>query len=309
MIYKKIIFYLSITFFYALSSLAIENKILFTIDNELITSVDIYNQTIYVKSINQDFENLSKQDIFKISKKLLIKEKIKKIKLLENNVKLDISDEILVSFIKSVFYSKNINNLDEYKDFIKSLDLDYEIMKEKLIIDLLWNDMIFKNFANKIKINRDDLKKQILNNGKRKQTSYLLSEIMFVAVNKLEIDTKYKIIKESIERQGFKNTALIHSIADTANDGGKVGWINQNSLSQNINKNLSIIDKGQYSKPILTPGGFLILMIEDKKEIEQKINFEKELNTLIRMNTNRQLNQFSTMYFNRIKKDITINEF
>ena len=50
-------------------------------------------------------------------------------------------------------------------------------------------------------------------------------------------------------------------------------------------------------------------MIEDKKEIEQKINFEKELNTLIRMNTNRQLNQFSTMYFNRIKKDITINEF
>lgn len=310
MILKRVIFFL---FFLVLSFnfyklQAIENKILFKIDDELITSIDIYNQTKYLKSLNQEIQNLSEQDIFEISKKTIIKEKIKKIELLKTNIKLKLDDEILNNFIKSVFKPININNLKEYKDFINLLDLNFESMKEKLIIEILWNNLIFKKFSSKIKINKEDIKKEILNNESTKQKVYLLNEILFSATNKLEFETKYKTIKDSIKKQGFKNTALIHSIADSARNGGSIGWVNKNSLNKKIIKKLNILKKNEYSDPILTPGGFLILMIENKKEVEKEIDLEKEINNLIRVNTNQQLNQFSAMYLNKVMKDINIDE-
>lgn len=310
MILKRIIFilfFLVLSFnFYKLQ--AIENKILFKIDDELITSIDIYNQTKYLKSLNQEIQNLNEQDIFEISKKTIIKEKIKKIELQKNNIKLNLNDEILNNFIKSVFQPININNLKEYEDYINLLDLNLESMKEKLIIEILWNNLIFKKFSSKIKINKEDLKKEILNNKSAKQRVYLLNEILFSARDKLEFESKYKTIKDSIKKQGFKNTALIYSIADTAKNGGVIGWVNKNSLNKKIIKELDIIKKNEYSDPIITPGGFLILMIENKKEIEKEIDLEKEINNLIRVNTNQQLNQFSAMYLNKVMKDINIDE-
>ena len=310
MILKKIIFILfviTLNFnFYKLQ--AIENKILFKIDNEIITSIDIYNQTKYLKSLNQEIQKLSEQDIFEISKKTIIKEKIKKTELLKNNIKLNLDDKVLNPFIRSVFKPLNINNLNEYKDFINLLDLNFEPMKEKLIIEILWNNLIFKKFSSKIKINKDDLQKEIFNNKNTKQTTYLLNEILFSSTNKLEIESKYKIIKDSIKKKGFKNTALVHSIADSSKNGGSLGWVNKNSLNKKIIEKLSVLKENEYSDPILTPGGFLILMIEDKKEIEKKIDLEKELNDLIRINTNQQLSQFSAMHLNRVMMDVSINE-
>ena len=78
------------------------------------------------------------------------------------------------------------------------------------------------------------MKKEILKNKNKKQKVYLLNEILFSATNKLEFESKYKIIKDSIKKQGFKNTALIHSIADSARNGSSIGWVNKNSLNKNI---------------------------------------------------------------------------
>ena len=59
---------------------------------------------------------------------------------------------------------------------------------------------------------------------------------------------------------------------------------------------------------MLIPGGFLIIKLKNKKEIEKKIDFEKELNLRIRSLQNQQLNQYSNIYFKKIKKNISINE-
>ena len=113
---------------------------------------------------------------------------------------------------------------------------------------------------------------------------------------------------QSIEESNFKNAALIHSISDSSSIGGNLGWINESSLNQKIKKQITTLEEGQYSEPILTPGGFLILMLEDKKEIENKINLDDELGRIVNLKTNQQFNQFSSIYFNKIKKDLTINE-
>jgi len=303
----RFIFFTFMIILHSKFTLAIENKILFKVDEELITSIDIYNQTKYLENLNKEIKSLDNKDIFEISKNSIIREKVKKIELLKNISELVVEEEILNSFIKVNFGSKGINNLNDYKNFVLGLNLDFNIMKEKLIIEILWNNLIFRKFSSKIKINKEDLKKEIQKND-NKIISYNLNEIMFGAKNKSEIIDNYQMIKENIEKQGFNKTALIYSTAKSADASGKLGWINENSLNKKILDELKKLKKGEYSQPIITPGGFLILMIEDIKEVEKKIDLEKELNLLIRLKTNQQLNQFSSMYFSRVKKDLSINE-
>ncbi len=288
---------------------SIENKILFKVDDELITSIDIYNKSKYLTALDPDIKNLSQEEIFELSKNLLIREKIKKITINKEEIDLYTEDKILNSYIKSIFSSKNINNLQDYKNFTKNLDLNFDTMRDSLIIEILWNNLIFKKYSSKIKINKDELRNEIKNLQNQDIVSYLLSEIVFQASNKSEIQVKFNEIKSDIQKQGFKQAAFMHSIADSSGNGGDIGWINQNSLNKKVLKIVNNLNIGEISEPILIPSGFLILMLEEKKNSKRKLDVDTELNDLIRLRTNQQLNQYSNIFFNKIKKEIQINAF
>ena len=53
-------------------------------------------------------------------------------------------------------------------------------MNEKLTIELIWNDLIYQKFNKKISIDKDKIKKELLQNSKKeRQRELLLSEIVF----------------------------------------------------------------------------------------------------------------------------------
>ena len=301
--YIHLIFFILI---FSNNAVALENRILVKIEQELITSVDIYNHSKYLIALNEEMKKLEDEELFEISKNLIIREKVKRISLNSENIDLTIDDQILDRYIKSSFTFKKLNGLNDYKKFIESLELDFEYMKEKLVIELLWNNLIFNKFSSKIKINKDELKKEILNRENKYIISYLLHEIVFEASTKSEIESKYKKIQKNINEEGFEKTAFIYSISETSTNGGHLGWINEGSLNRQILKEVKNLKKGENTNPILIPGGFLILKIEDKKSVEKKINIENELNNLVKIKTNQQLNEYSNIYFNRLKKDLTI---
>jgi len=115
-------------------------------------------------------------------------------------------------------------------------------------------------------------------------------------------------LEKEIKEKGFSQTALLYSISDTANKGGKLGWVNETIMSSKIKDELKKIEVGNYTKPIVIPGGFLILKIDDIREVEKNFDLDTEINKIVNKKTNEQLNQFSNIYFNKIKKDILINE-
>ena len=137
--------------------------------------------------------------------------------------------------------------------------------------------------------------------------SYLLSEIVFNLNETYSLESYLKKIENSIKEIGFKNTALTYSTSDSAKVGGNIGWIDYSLLNSQIKNEINKIKKGQYTKPILTAGGFLILKIDDEREILNNVNFEEKMNELIKIESNQQLNQFSNIYFNKVRKDISIN--
>ena len=287
---------------------SIENKILFKIENQIITTIDLDNHIKYLSAINTEIQKLDYEKLLEIAKNNLIREKIKKTELVKEYQKIEIEEVRLNEIISSIFSQQEISDIKELEKYLSSLDLKFSEIKEKISIEILWNQLIYQKFSSKIKINKDDLKKEILANSNKVKKKYLLSEVLFDVDNKSKLEEKISIIENSIKRNGFKNTALTYSISNTSTTGGNLGWIDENILNEVIKKEIDKIKVGEYTKPILTQNGFLIIMINDIKEEKIEINIEEELSKLINIEANQQLNQFSTSYYNKIQKNTLINE-
>ena len=303
---KKFILIIILTFNYSNLS-AIENvKIVLKINNEIITNVDVENEYNYLIALNNDFKAIEKEEALKIAKNSLIKEKIKKIEI-EKYFNLSIKSKVMPDIIKNLYTGIDLKSLDEFKNYLKKYNINYLDIEKKINIESAWNELIYNRYKDQVRINSEELKKIILDQ-KSEQNSYLISEILFVTDVEESINDKYKKIKLSIEKNGFKNSANIYSISESSKLGGRIGWINESQLSEEFILELKKIKIGKYTNPVTVPSGNLILKIDDFKKIKNDLNIDKELKKLINYERNKQLNQLSNIYFNKIKNNTLINE-
>lgn len=286
-------------------ALGLENKILLKIDREIITTVDIANEIGYLQALNKNINNLDQNTLISIAKNNLIKDKIKQIELLKNLNKLEIKPDHLKFLIKNIYLKIGLANLEEFKIYLKNYGLKIEMVEEKILIDANWKQFIYVRYKNQIKIDKKKIVQEIKN---RKSKIYKLSEILFTLKVNDKLEMKYNLLKKSISEKGFENTALIYSVSDSSRKGGDLGWVNSNAISPKILKKLSLLNVNDHTDPIIVPGGFLILKIQDYKEEEIKYNIDKEIEKVVNSKVNEQLNVFSNLYINKLKKDIIVNE-
>ena len=306
---KKIQFFILIIFFFISENIyALENKILIKVNNEIITSLDINNEINYLIALNKNIENLDEEKKYDIAKNSLIREKIKKIEILNYIKKIEIEEKISDEILKSTYLRLGISSKEEFLNYIKNYNININTIVEKVSIEVLWNQLIVSKFSDKIKINKDQLRNKILIKSNKEIKRYLLSEILFSISNNNELQTKLNKIKASIIELGFENTAAIFSISDSSKIGGKLDWINESVLSEKIRYELNNIKIGGLTNAIVTPGGFLLLKIEDIELIKKKIDLKNELKIMTNSESNKQLNQYSNIYFNKISKNFQIDE-
>ena len=285
---------------------ATENKILIKINNQIITSLDIASEIKYLKAINKDYSKLNKLKAIEIAKKSIVREKIKELELKKIIKELRIDEDFLNNFVVNNFNRLGITSINDFNNFFSSQNLNPASIKEKITVEILWNQLIYNKFHKSVKIDKQKIKKELMQNNKQKE--YLLSEIMFNLTADENLKDKLKIIKKEINENNFSQAALSYSISSTNNNGGNLGWIKDSVLSPKIKKQINKTQIGQITNPIVIPGGFLILKIEQIRETKKDLNIEKEMEIIIKEKTNEQLNQFSNIYFSKIKKNIIINE-
>ena len=306
MLKKLILIHLMLNFFFISNLFSLENKILLKIENQIITSVDVNNEYKYLIALNPSLKNSKKEEMIQFSKKSIIQEKIKKIEIEKNFINPKIPEKFLEKILENVYSKIGIANLDKFKKYLIANNLDYENVKDKLINEALWNELVIIKFSSRIKINEKNLRDRIKNNKFIK--SYLLSEIFFEVTNLNNLNDKFQEISNAINDKGFDFAALKYSISSTSNLGGKLDWINENSLNKSINLAINNLEINEFTKPIVLPGGFLILQVNDIKNTEVEIDLEKEFKRLLNYEKNNQLNQYSKIYYNKIKKDLEISE-
>jgi len=283
-----------------------ENKILFKVENEIITSLDILNELRYIDSVNNNFQDIQKNKKFLIAKNSLIKDKIKNIALSTIIEKIELSDEDFRRIAISNYSNVGIGNYEQLIDHLNQFNVNIKFLRKKITISSVWNQYIYDRYAQNIKIDIDQIKKDILSDNK--QNEFFLSEIVFNLEKNENLNEKFELIKKSIMNDGFKNSALTHSISETSTFGGELGWVKENSINPEILIKINNLKINEYTDPITIPGGFLILKKIDIRKTKKDINLEKELEQIIKVKTNEQLNQFSNLFLKKIKKDIVINE-
>ena len=305
---KKIFLLVSILVLFVSTAIAEKNVfIVAKVNEKIVTNLDIEKEASYLKILNPQLEKIEKDKILKISKNSLINEIIKKDetkKFFDYNQKLNIADKILKDFQNSLGFKDKREFLSLLS---KNKTYSEEEIKEKLKIEFFWNRIILEKFNDLVKIDKQQLLKKIENINIYKN-EYQLSEIFFSKDKDLTLDEKIKKIKKSIKKIGFNNTASLFSNSESANVGGNIGWIPEESLSQKIIDELKNTKIGDYTDPIQFGSNFLILKIENKKQKKIQNDKEKMLDQMIEFETNKQLNQFSNIYFNKIKINYSINE-
>jgi peptidyl-prolyl cis-trans isomerase SurA len=283
---------------------SIETKIIHNIQNEIITNIDIKNEFKYLVAMNDKLKELDKKKILNISNESAIKEKIKKIEVSKHFKEIKIKEEYLDFLLRDMFLRLDLESLDEFEVYLKNYDLTLETVKKKITINALWNELIMKKYTSQVAINEEQIRKKISKIDNIQSKEYLLSEIIFEIENKKDLQKKYNEIVKSIAEIGFENSASTYSISETANTGGEIGWISENSLNNKIKENINHLQIGEISKPIILSNGILILKIVNNKTSKIKIDLQTEFKKALDYERNRQLSQYSTIYYNKVKKNL-----
>ena len=278
------------------------------VNNQIITNYDIKKEALYLKILNPGLAKISENKIFQISKESLINEIIK---LNEIKKIFDIKDEnpFVKDYLKQLYTKLNFNSETEFETSL-SVSKNYSLseIKQKLKIEILWNELIYLKYNNQVKIDKEKLMRKINNLDESTRKEYFLSEIVFEKKRDIDFKKYSKEIIKSIEQVGFNNTANIYSISDSAKLGGKIGWVDENNLSEIIYQEIENLTEGQFTDVIQVGNNYLILKIEKIKLNKISINKKQELNKMIKFETNKQLNQFSKIYFDKSKINYSINE-
>ena len=279
------------------------------IDNQIITNYDLEKEANYLLALNPSLKKIDKKKLMTISKRSLIKEKIRKNEILKYK-NLDKKNAQIETVLNRLVLTLNLENQDQFQEYLKKFNLSLDDLKEKIEIENEWKNLVYARYFNSVKIDKSDLIKKIEKMSERKfLIEYNLSEILFTKRKNFLIEDQINEINESIEKVGFENTANLFSISDSSKIGGKIGWVRENNLSKEINKSLKKLKANTYSKPIQIGNNFLILKINEIKQASIEVDKKKEFDKIVMIETTKQLDKFSNIFYDKIKLNSKISEF
>ena len=297
----------------SLKSLSEEIKIVMKINEQIVTNVDIRKEYDYLVALNNNLESIPKNEGYKIAQDSLLREIIKTDEI-KKFIDLETYDNknLINNLLKEIAITLKLNDASELEKYLKTHNISLDVLKNKMIKEVLWNQLIVTKYKDKINIDIKKISNQIEGINfldEENEIQYELSEILYQVNDQNEFDKLTNLIYQDIEQIGFKNTATKFSISETSKLGGYLGILNETQLSNEISEILSSKDIAEYTEPIKVGINYLILFINDKKIIKKTIDKENLLKNLIEIERQRQFDNFSQIYFNKIKINSFINEF
>lgn len=281
-------------------------KIVYKINDTIVTNYDIDYELSYLSALNKNLKNLPKKDIILSAEKSIIREIIKKNQI-EKIYNIDyqraINDTMITDLVTNFRSSLGYNDEISFKNYLAENNIDYNDLKKKFVIERFWNQLIFDKYNSLFTIdkNKIDTKVENIIKNNLEIVTYNLSEIVFSAKDEFEINKIYLDIKESIDKVGFNETASLYSISDSAKLGGKIGWVNENQISEKIKQIIENLDQNELSEPFVTAGGIIILKLNEKKSTSIEIDKEKEIERIIQSEKNKFFNEYSLIYFKELE--------
>ena len=287
----------------------IKDGILISVGNKVITKSDIVNEIKIILILNnKSYSDDKRNELQQMAVKSTIERTVKEIEVSKNEYltydKKDFNREL------NRLANRIDMDLDTLKNICKSNNLDFEIIKDQIRTELLWNSLIFNIYKNRLSINAEEIEEQLKTKQNRKEfNKYLLSEIVIQPVETDSIAERINEITSKIKIEGFENVALSESISQTSMSGGDLGWLNDTEIADKILTKIVSTPIGGISEPIILNEGILFFKIRDKKKIVKEISLEELKNQLVTSEKTKILNMFSMSHYSNLKRAILIKNF
>ena len=279
------------------------------INDLIITNIDVKDEKNYLLALNPGLKNLSNEEINRYALDSLINEKIKKIEI-EKRFEILVNNKMINKIISDLYLGIGISDINEFERHLKNFGIDMNLVKNKISVEIAWNDFIFNNYNKAILIDEDKIRDKIKELSKKNLVENIfLSEIIFTVNEGENLNSKLNQIKNSINEIGFEETAKIYSVSESRKNGGEIGWVFKSQLSNKILNEIEKIDIEELTDPITTPGGFILLTINEKKNELIQIDENEQFKKAVKFEKNRQLTMYSTLQYKRAYNKTSINEF
>ena len=279
------------------------------VNNQIITNIDVKNEKNYLLALNPNLRNLSEKDINRYAIDSIINERIKKIEI-EKRYEITVNEIVIKKIISNLYSKIGISDIEAFKNYLLNYNINLDLVKKKISIEVAWNDYIVNKFNNLILIDEEKIRKKIDKlSEKNFVENILLSEIIFTLKDNENLENKFLDITNSINNIGFEQTAKIYSVSESKKNGGEIGWVYKSQLSDKIASQIDKLNIGEFTNPITTPGGFIVLKILDKKEQLLEIDKNEQFKKAVNFEKNRQLTKYSTLHYKRVYNKTIINEF
>ena len=308
--FKKII-YLIIPFLIFSNNLqgAIKDGLFATVGNKAITESDIVKEIKTILILSDQPYNAEKRDTLQsVAVRESVKRNIKKIEIEKyNNLSYnesDLSKEL-------IFLAEQSNSdIDTLKLKFAQNGIDFSNVIENIKTELLWNSLIFQIYKDRLNINLSEVEEQLKSLSKKKDLNeYLISEIIIKPVTKDKLNSEINKIKEEIKIQGFEKIAMEKSISDSSINGGDLGWVNQNVISEEFESKIINTAIGQISEPVLLPEGIVFFKVRDKRVSKKNIDLVQARQQIINSEKTKILNMYSLSHYDTLRRTIAINYY
>ena len=283
---------------------AIESDIIVKINNNIVTTFELKNKlktslVLSGQEINQENINKNKQQALNY----LINLKIKKNELEKYNFEINSID------LNQQLLRISSNNINDLKNKFKRFNLSYDLFLNELKIETGWKQLMFQIYDKKVKINQNDISKQVAKYIKKnsKLIEYKISEIEIIIDENSEIEKETNFIINQIEELGFDKVAMRYSNSVTSSNNGDIGWVNKDSLNTQIFNILKKMKIGDISSPIINLNNILFLKLIDKRSSEVKdVNLKEITKRITKQNENELFALYSNSHLSKVKSNALI---
>ena len=285
----------------------INNKIIANVGNQIITDLDIEDEIKTMLILNQKkFSQENINQVKNMAMNALIKRSIKKNEILKYKVE-DYDEKELNNYLIQV--SKKLNtDIEGLKNILESNLINYEIFIDKYKTELKWNNLIYSLYKNQLNINTVDIENELKKSleNKIEIVEYELSEIE-VLFNQKDLNKNLEEIYETIKNSDFKTAVKKYSISPSSENDGKMGKLNEKSLSKVYLNELKKLNIGEITNPIRSGESVVILKIDNIKKIgNEELDLEKIKKKIVLRKRDEKLNLFSRSHLSSVENSILV---
>ena len=285
----------------------IQDNLFATVGDKALTDSDVKDEIKTILILNsQAYTKEKRKELQSIAVRRIIERAIKNIET-EKYDFLQFDQIDLDNQLNNIARQANAS-VDALKTIFEKNGLDFEQIKKNIITELLWNKLMISIYKDNLTVNEDEINQQLANFNKNTESNeYLISEIVLKSVESSKLNDELNKVKNMIDDIGFEKTAMTLSVSANSKNGGNIGWIEENAISERFKSRILSTPVANVSKPIILPEGIIIFTVRDKRKSTKVVDLNTIRQSLIVTERNKMLNMYSLSHYESLTRKITVN--